>query len=134
MKGINDIVFVVVVLGALIMTWYQARAYRQVATKVLKSNAEVAKQAAEADAETSRQLASIHILVNSNLSTAQQNELNATRRDLASLEALVSLKESQGLPVSEESLGVIEEVKARIKELSKSVKQKDEKTVEANKQ
>jgi len=121
----STILFATLVLGAMMMTWYQARAYRKVAAEVLASNERVAAQAAEADAKTAQALFDIHKLVNSNLSAAQQGELNATRRDLASLQEVVSLKESQGIPVSSESLGVIDEVKERIAEMTAAIHTKE---------
>ena len=117
MNGINGIFFAAVVLSGLVLTWFQARAYRKVAADVLKSNKQVAAQASTDAKITAKALSAIHTLVNSNLAAAKQGELDATRRDLASLQEVVSLKEAQGLSVSEESRAVIIEVRARINEM-----------------
>jgi hypothetical protein len=132
MDGMNSILFAAVVLGALAMTWYQAHAYRKIATKVLDSNVGLATQAAKAQAQNTRALQSIHTLVNSNLSAAQKRELDATRRDLSSLQEIVSLKESQGLSVSKESRLIIEEVKMRVQEMTRAATHTEKQTQIAN--
>jgi hypothetical protein len=93
------------------VTWLQHRT-------LLRSNRGIAEQAAADAASTAKSLSAIHTLVNSNLAAAKRGELDATRRDLASLQEVVSLKESQGLSVSPESRAVIIEVKERIAEMN----------------
>jgi hypothetical protein len=105
-----------------------AKQSMRVGRELLESNNAIYLQASKANFDTTRALASIHTLVNSNLAAAQQRELDATRRDLASLQEVVSLKESQGLPVSVESLTVIEEVKARIAEMTSAATHTEEQT------
>ena len=103
------------------VTWWQHRA-------LLRSNRGIAEQAAEDAKSTAKSLSAIHTLVNSNLAAAKQGELDATRRDLASLQEVVSLKESQGLSVSPESLAVIIEVKERIAEMNAAAAHAEEQT------
>lgn len=71
--------------------------------------------------QTQGKLDAIHILVNSQLTTARAEQLAATRVMLASLRELASYKESQGVPVSEEAAEAIEAAQARVDELARDV-------------
>jgi cysteinyl-tRNA synthetase len=102
--------------------------------ELLASNSEIYMQASHANFDTAKALADIHKLVNSNLAAARQRELDATRRDLASLQEVVSLKESQGIPVSAESMAVIDEVKARIEEMTRAAVRTEQQTEKADDQ
>jgi hypothetical protein len=78
--------------------------------------------------QTAAALAAIHTLVNSQLTTARAEQLDATRVMLASLRELASFKESQGVPVSPEAAEAIELAQQRVDELARAVVYKEAQT------
>jgi hypothetical protein len=117
---ITDLIWFAVITLFFGATWLQGRATRQSSRVLLESNRKIASDATQANYDVSQALKSIHTLVNSNLSAAQQRELDANRVTLTALQEVVSLKESQGLPVSQDSRTVIRQVKERIAEMAEA--------------
>lgn len=109
------------------VTWWQHRI-------LLRSNRGIARQAAEDSASTTAALGAIHTLVNSNLTTARAEQLDATRVMLASLRELASYKESQGVPVSPEAAETIQLAQRRVAELAEDLSHKQEQTEIADSQ
>jgi hypothetical protein len=89
------------------------------------------KRVAATAANTNNKLDTIHILVNSNMTKAMQAELDATRRDLASLREVARLNEEAGRPRSEEAHGVIEETALRIAKLDAELRDRLKQTMVA---
>lgn len=128
----NNSLLLALISGGLLLAWFQGRSSRKVAKQVLDSNADVAAKAAAANEETVVALSAIHTLVNSNLTAARRSELEATRRDLASLRELASFKETQGIPVSAEATEAIELAQTRATELARDVDHKQAQTAIAD--
>jgi hypothetical protein len=82
--------------------------------KLLASNEKIYAQARTVSSDTSRALAAIHTLVNSNLATAQERELSAHRDTLTSLREVARLKSIQGIQIPAESVEVIAQLENRI--------------------
>jgi hypothetical protein len=112
------------VIGGVLLTYYQTRANRKIAAAIFASNAALAAKSNKADEENKTKLDEIHYLVNSNLTAARRSELEATRRDLASLRELANFKVSQGFPVSGEATEAIDLTAARVTELSAELEPK----------
>jgi hypothetical protein len=70
----------------------------------------------------------IHTLVNSNLTAQMNDTLDATVRDLASLQEIVALKERDGREPTPEALQVIEATESRIGELRAKLRDRAEAT------
>jgi DNA uptake protein ComE-like DNA-binding protein len=109
------------------VTWWQHRI-------LLRSNRGIARQAAKDAASTTAALGSIHALVNSNLTAARADQLDATRVMLASLRELASYKESQGVAVSQEAAEAIELAQKRVDELARDLVHKQQQTTIADAQ
>lgn len=60
----------------------------------------------------------IHKLVNSNMTSAMQSELDATVRDLSSLQEIVELKKAAGREPTTQALAVIKTAETKVKELT----------------
>lgn len=78
---------------------------------------ETAKAAAVATQQLDGQLKGIHTLVNSNLTTALQSELNSTERELEALREIRDIKRDAGKHISVEAASVIETAAKRAVEL-----------------
>jgi hypothetical protein len=89
-----------------------------VADQLLESNKTIAATAANAQAGTTASLTAIHTLVNSNLTQAQNRELDATRAMLAAMREVITLKEARGAEISPTTVAAIETVEKRIAVLS----------------
>lgn len=74
--------------------------------------------------ETSSQLSAIHTLVNSNLSTAFQAELNSTRRELIALREIMAIKTASGSPPDADALAIIEVAERRVIELEEILEER----------
>jgi hypothetical protein len=70
----------------------------------------------------------IHTLVNSNLTAQMNDTLDATVRDLASLQEIVALKGREGREPTAEALQVIEATESRIGELRAKLRDRAEAT------
>jgi hypothetical protein len=70
----------------------------------------------------------IHTLVNSNLTAQMNDTLDATVRDLASLQEIVALKGREGHEATPEALQVIEATESRIGELRAKLRDRAEAT------
>ncbi len=118
------IVAVPATLSPLAMAWFTARTKREereqdwarqdiVAARLLVSN----KQVAENTRITNGKLDVIHMLVNSNMTAAMQNEHDAVIRELAMMREVIDLKRAAGQEPSIEVLAAIEATEAKIAEL-----------------
>jgi hypothetical protein len=116
----------------LVQSHFAQRKLDKTAKSILDSNAEIGAQAVLANEKIGAALGSIHTLVNSNLTTARAEQLDATRVMLASLRELASYKESQGVPVSPEAAEAIKLATARVGALSRDIDYKIEQTVIAD--
>lgn len=113
------VALIVAVVGPVVLSWIAGR-QRRIEAKLgyARQDALVAQAKANAEAQNvnndkqNKKLDEIHILVNSNMTKAIENELDARRAQLASQEEVASLR----VP-TEELLYSIEETKARIIEL-----------------
>jgi hypothetical protein len=70
-----------------------------------------------ATAMTSRKLDVIHTLVNSNMTTHMQSELDAIVRELAMMREVARLHEDAGREPTEETLAAIKVTEAKVAEL-----------------
>lgn len=86
----------------------------QVAQRLLASN----ERAARSATATNQKLDVIHGLVNSNLTSAMQAELDATIRVLLLMREVVALKRAAGQEPSPEAIGAIKATEAKIEELT----------------
>lgn len=77
----------------------------------------VAAVAVAATAETKSQLNQIHTLVNSNMTAAQQGELDQTRVTLVMLRKIVVMAATAGRDPSSEELDLIDRTERRVSEL-----------------
>jgi hypothetical protein len=84
--------------------------------------------------QTQEKLDVIHILVNSNMTAAMQAELDATRRDLASLREVARLNEEAGRSLSDEARQVIEDTQLRISKLDAELRDRLKQTKAAEKE
>lgn len=89
---------------------------QEAATQALEAST---RSATVARQQTNSQLIAIHGLVNSNLTTALQADLDSTRRELAALVEIMEMKREAGHTVSVDAKVVIEQAKARVIELEK---------------
>ncbi|MGA2412710.1 MAG: hypothetical protein ABSG46_20295 [Candidatus Binataceae bacterium] len=89
----------------------------EAAVDLIASQKVVADTLVVANAKTNSKLDVIHALVNSNMTTAMQSELDATVRELAMMREVVALNGAAGRPPSEESLGAIDATQTKINEL-----------------
>lgn len=90
------------------------------------------ERVAAAAAETSGKLDVIHLLVNSNLTIAQQRELAATTTMLTTMREVVSLKEQLGVTSSTASLEHIRITEERVNALARDLEHKVAQTRVAN--
>lgn len=84
--------------------------------ETIKRTDEVAKVAASADKDITKQLSIIHHLVNSELTAARQTELDQTRQLVAALRRIVSFNEHAGVDSTEEQ-NEIDAYEGHIREL-----------------
>lgn len=99
-----------------------------VAAALIKSNSEVAAITQQAATETSARLAAIHTLVNSNLTQAQERELDATRAMLGAMREVMTMKQDRDLPVTPETIEAIKIIEARITIMAGDLAHKDQLT------
>ncbi len=78
---------------------------------------ETASAAVRATAETSAKLDQIHTLVNSNMTAAMTNELDATIRTAAMMRELIEVKRAAGLEPTADVLALVETTQAKVDEL-----------------
>jgi hypothetical protein len=130
---ISSATWPVFIAALMLSMMWQNHSIRKITRETIAVDKELLAHSKETAARNALALGEIHTLVNSNLSKSQQAELDATRRDLTSLEELVDLKRSQNLRVSDESLTIIEQVKDRINELSKELDHRGSQTELADK-
>jgi len=97
----------------------------EAARLLVASNDKIATAAAEVGAETKASLNQIHTLVNSNLTTAQKHELEATKVLLVALRELMAVKEDRGIHISNESIAQIADVEQHIDELARDLAHKN---------
>lgn len=116
------------ILGPLILALFQRITANEVARRLLRSNADVARQAKVAHAETTSALNAIHTLVNSNLTSAQHRELDASRAMLAAMREVITLKEDRGVPVAPETIDAVKRAEMRIAELARDLIHKQQQT------
>lgn len=100
----------------------------KVAAALIKSNSEVASITHQAATETAARLAAIHTLVNSNLTQAQERELDATRAMLGSMREVMAMRQDRDLPVSPETIDAIKMIEARITVMAGDLAHKDQLT------
>jgi hypothetical protein len=115
-------------ISPIAVVWFQNKQARQTATLLLASNAQIARRAQLANADTAAALRKIHTLVNSNLTEAEQRELDATRVMLASMREVATLKEDKGLSVSVETRAAMNIAEARIAQLAANLAHKQHQT------
>lgn len=113
----------------------------EVASNAAKASAlllDAQKKAARVTADnaelTGSKLDVIHTLVNSQLSTALENELEALKREQAIIAEMLEMKKAQGLKPSKEALVAMEKSKVRIAELQTIIAERDAQQRQANKQ
>lgn len=99
-----------------------------------KSNQEQAAAAAAVAAATQGQLQAIHVLVNSNLTGAIQDQLAAREGQLAVMLELVDLKRATGREPTSEALAAIESTQAVISELRTRLADRQRQTEVADEQ
>jgi hypothetical protein len=98
----------------LLLERQDAAATRQ--DEVAAKAAEVASKLAETTTVTNGKLDDIHRLVNSNMSTAMQSELDALETSLAMMREVVDLKRAAGREPTREALAAIDATSAKIRE------------------
>ena len=101
----------------LLLAWYQKRNTEKVTN---------------AYANVSSRLDAIHMLVNSNLTAAQERELSMARALVVSMNEVISLKEDRGIPVSKATREVMEELGARIEVMANELVHKKQQTLLAD--
>lgn len=99
-----------------------------VAEALLESNAKVAEISQQSAEEVASRLAAIHILVNSNLTKAQERELDATRAMLASMREVISMKQDRDLLISPETLEIIQQIEKQIAVMAGNLVHKEQLT------
>lgn len=100
----------------------------EAAKLLLQSNYDVAQETHQSRVETTSRLDAIHTLVNSNMTSAMERELSATRAMLVQMREVISLKEDRGVPIMAETTVIIREVEKRIKELADDLRYKKQQT------
>lgn len=127
------IAVMVAVIGPLLLSWLngcQRQAERAEDWRrqdlVAARAAEVAVQAKESADNTNEKLDVIHKLVNSQLSTALKNELEALVRERAMMTELIELKKANGLEPTATAAEAIATSQARITELRGIIKDRTE--------
>jgi len=88
-----------------------------VAQSLLSSNEQIAITAAESHRETNQKLEVIRVDVNSNMTQAMKNELDATEGQLTLLLEMVELKKERGTQPTKEALTYIAAKRVKINEL-----------------
>jgi hypothetical protein len=106
----------------------------EAAKLLLAANERVAEQSAAADRATQAKLQQIHLLVNSNLTEAQERELAAMKAMLVSMREVVALSRKLGVQPATDSLSQIESTEQRIAVLARNLEHKMEQTVKADQQ
>lgn len=114
------------ILGPFVLAMFQRYTAAEVARRLLKSNEAVAKQARLTYEDTATALADIHALVNSNLTSAQRRELDASRAMLAAMREVITMKEDRGMPVTPETLEAINLAEKQIADLARNLAYKQE--------
>jgi hypothetical protein len=95
------------------------------AALLIESNEKIAATAAATSRATAASLNAIHTLVNSNLTEAQNRELDATRAMLAAMREVMTLKEARGAEISPATIAAIETVEKRIAILAHDLSHKE---------
>jgi len=106
---------------------------------LVRDNARVAELAASTSAimlerleALQNQIDRIHTLVNSNLTEAQQRELDATRTMLTMMKEVLSLKDASGIPPTVGAIALIDSVAARIAVMTRELAYKLQQTESAD--
>jgi hypothetical protein len=105
-----------------------AETARRSAEEIAASNERVALITQQAATETAARLAAIHTLVNSNLTQAQERELDATRAMLSAMRDVVSMRQDRDLPVTLEALDAIKVIENRIMVMAGDLAHKEQLT------
>jgi hypothetical protein len=123
---------ILVVLTTIIRRYEKKEDYRRedaVAAKaaiaaalLVASNKKIAEKVEQATVSTNSKLDVIHVLVNSNMTAAMQQELDATVREHAGLLEIVDLKRKLGQEPTKVVLGTIEATSTKIAELQANLK------------
>ena len=87
---------------------------REAARLLLDANERVA----ETTLETNKKLEIIHTLVNSNMTSAIQEQLDARRLNLVMMEELIDIKQREGHDPSPDAIGAVLSARQRIEELT----------------
>jgi len=107
-------------LGPILLAQVNWRRQDEVAAKVAEAAALLVESNARATIEaenTRQQLKEIHVLVNSDMTTALQDTLESTERELVSLRKLLSLDAERGHHPSVDDLAMIEATESRIADM-----------------
>jgi len=105
----------------------------EAAKLLLVANERVAQQTEAADRATQAKLEQIHVLVNSNLTEAQERELAAMKAMLVSMREVVALSRKLEAEPAPESLSQIVSTEQRISVLERNLAHKQAQTIKANK-
>lgn len=118
-----------------------AKQAEKAAQLLLEDNRRVASQAARTGERMfgsltylTQQTDRIHALVNSNLTEAQQREMDATTTMLVTMREVMDLKQRQGIEPTPETLAVLDNVEARIAAMSTALDHKRDQTAIADAQ
>lgn len=103
---------------------------KRAAELLLRTNQDTRRDAREMNVR----LEQIHKLVNSELTQAQQRELDATVAMLAAIREVVAMKIERGLDPSPETLATMDQIQARIEVLGRVIAHKLEVTANATRE
>lgn len=98
----------------LVLSWLTERSRRRDRREDFARQDEQARRTAET-------LRTIHLLVNSNLMSAQRRELESTRGLLAAMQEVIEVKRSLGIAVKPETLVTVSQVDTRVIELAREL-------------
>jgi hypothetical protein len=99
------------------LTWFR----RSILAKTAGMLHDITLRTETAHTETASMLRTIHTLVNSNLTTAQQDQLDSMRAMLRSDREIITIKQERGLPITAADFENIEQVEMRIAELARNL-------------
>jgi hypothetical protein len=99
---------------------------------LLAANQEAAAMSAKADQATQAKLQQIHVLVNSNLTEAQERELAAMKALLVAMREVVALSRKLDVEPAATSLAEIANIEERIADLDRNLTHKIAQTVKAD--
>jgi len=97
-----------------VLSWLTERSRRRDRREDFARQDEQARRTAET-------LRTIHLLVNSNLMSAQRRELESTRGLLAAMQEVIEVKRSLGIAVKPETLVTVSQVDTRVIELAREL-------------